>query len=134
VSSVHESQRELLQKAIADQERIGWHLAMRGYLSNYWRFAVYANRHLAEDNDKRESWVRKTIMLLWDFAHAMWEHRNDVLHDTYTQLEVSRAMRDAEINDVITKLYEKVDTYSAEDRWYFDVPLAIQLRKPLRSR
>jgi hypothetical protein len=71
-------------------------------------------------------------MLLWDFAHAMWEHRNDVLHDT--QLEVSRAMQDAEINDVITKLYEKVDMYSAEDRWYFDVPLAIRLRKPLRSR
>jgi hypothetical protein len=43
-------------------------------------------------------------------------------------------MHDAEINDAITKLYEKVETYSAEDRWYFDVPLAIQLRKPLRSR
>jgi hypothetical protein len=71
-------------------------------------------------------------MLLWDFAHAMWEHRIDVLHDT--QLEVSRAMQDAEINNVITKLYEKVDMYSAEDRWYFDVALAIQLRKPLRSR
>jgi hypothetical protein len=27
-----------------------------------------------------------------------------------------------------------VDMYSAEDRWYFDVALAIQLRKPLRSR
>jgi hypothetical protein len=35
---------------------------------------------------------------------------------------------------VITKLHEKVDTYSAEDRWYFDVPLVIWLRKPLRSR
>jgi hypothetical protein len=32
-----------------------------------------------------------------------------------TQLQVYRAMRDAKINDVITKLYEKVDTYSAED-------------------
>jgi hypothetical protein len=43
-------------------------------------------------------------------------------------------MHDAEINDAITKLYEKVNTYSAEDRWYFDVPLAIRLCKPLRSR
>jgi hypothetical protein len=62
----------------------------------------------------------------------MWEHCNDVLHDM--QLEVSCAMPDAEINNVITKLYEKVDMYSAEDRWYFDVPLEIRLRKPLRSR
>ena len=43
-------------------------------------------------------------------------------------------MQNAEINDAITKLYEKVDTYSAEDRWYFDLPLALRLRKPLRSR
>ena len=43
-------------------------------------------------------------------------------------------MCEAEINDAITKLYDKVDTYSAEDRWYFDMPLAIRLRKPLRSR
>jgi hypothetical protein len=43
-------------------------------------------------------------------------------------------MRNAEINDAITKLYEKVDTYAAEDRWYFDLPLTLRLRKPLRSR
>jgi hypothetical protein len=33
-------------------------------------------------------------------------------------------MCDAEINDAITKLYKKVNTSSAEDQWYFDVPLA----------
>jgi hypothetical protein len=52
-------------------------------------------------------------MLLWDFAHEMWEHQNSVLHDT--KLKASHAMHDAEINDAITKLHEKVDTYSAED-------------------
>jgi hypothetical protein len=132
VSSVHDSQRGLLQRAIDDQAKIGWHLAMRGYLSKYWGLAVSANHHLAENNDKGEVWVRKTVLQLWAFAHEMWEHRNSVLHDT--QLESSRKVRDAEINDLIAKLYEKVDIYSAEDRWYFDVPLAIRLRKPLRSR
>jgi hypothetical protein len=43
-------------------------------------------------------------------------------------------MREAEINDAITKLYDMVDTYSADDRWYFDMPLAIRLCKPLHSR
>jgi hypothetical protein len=43
-------------------------------------------------------------------------------------------MRDAEINNAIVKLYDKIKSYSAEDRWYFDVPLAIRLRKPLRLR
>jgi hypothetical protein len=43
----------------------------------------------------------------------MWEHGNDVPHDT--QLEGSCQLRDAEMNNAITKLYKKVDTYSAED-------------------
>jgi hypothetical protein len=62
-------------------------------------------------------------MLLWDFAHEMWEHRNSVIQDT--NLAASRVLREAEINDAITKLYDKVGTYSADDRWYLNMPLAI---------
>jgi hypothetical protein len=65
-------------------------------------------------DDQQHIWVRKTVMLLWDFAHEMWEHRNLVLHDT--NLTASRATREAEINDAITKLYDNVDTYSADDQ------------------
>jgi hypothetical protein len=92
VSSVHDSQRGLIQKVIADQEQIGWHMAMRGYLSKHWQLAVSANRHLEENNDKGEAWVRKTVMLLWDFAHEMWDHRNSVLHDTKLELLVRCVM------------------------------------------
>jgi hypothetical protein len=105
---------------------------MHGYLSKYWSMAVAANHHLKEDNDKGRAWVQKTMLQLWEFSREMWEHRNDVLHNT--QLESSRMMRNAEINDAITKLYKKVDTHAAEDRWYFALPLTLRLRKPLRSR
>jgi hypothetical protein len=80
MSRVNVSQRELLQKAITDQGRIGWHLAMRGYLSKFWGLAVSANHHLQDNNDKGEVWVWKTILHLWDFGHEMWEHQNAVLH------------------------------------------------------
>jgi hypothetical protein len=60
-------------------------------------------------------------------------HRNKVLHDT--QIESSRAIRDEEeINDEITKLYERVDSFAAEDQCIKKIPLAIRLRKPLRTR
>jgi hypothetical protein len=36
----------VLQWAIDDQTRIGWHLAMQGYLSKYWGLAVSANHLL----------------------------------------------------------------------------------------
>jgi hypothetical protein len=56
----------------------------------------------------------------------MWEHRNEVLHNT--ELKSSRKMRDADINDAIMKLYEKKDTYAAKDRWYFEkLPLVLRL-------
>jgi hypothetical protein len=132
MSSVNVSQRELLQKLITDQGWIGWHLAMRGYLSKYWGLAVSENHHHEDNNDKGEVWVWKTILHLWDFGHEMWEHQNAVLHNM--QLESSRKMLEADVNDAITKIYAKVDTYSTEDQWYFDMPLAIWLRKPLRLR
>ena len=132
VSSAHESQRELLEKAIYDQERVGWHLATRGRLSKRWSMAVAANHHLKEDNDKGIAWVRKTTLQLWEFSREMWEHRNDALRNA--QLESSRATRNSEINDAIAKLYERVDTCAAEDRWHFDLPLTLRLREPLRSR
>jgi hypothetical protein len=53
------------------------------------------------------------LLCCYEIAHKMWEHRNSVLHDM--KLEASCVMHDAEINDAITKLYEKVDTYSTED-------------------
>jgi hypothetical protein len=94
--------------------------------------AVAANQHLKENNDKGIVWVWKMILQLWEFTHAMWEHRNVVLHDT--QLESSQMVWNAETNNTITKLYAQVDVFAAEDRWYFDVPLMLRLRKPLRSR
>jgi hypothetical protein len=104
----------MIQNVNADQEQIGWDMVMQGYLSKHWRLAIFANHHLEENNDKGEVWVRKTVMLLWDFAHDMWEHKNSVLRDT--KLKTSRAMHEANINDAITKLYQKVNTYSVEYR------------------
>jgi hypothetical protein len=120
---VFESQHELLEKAISDQEHIGWHLAMRGYLSKCWSMAVMANQHLDADNDKGVVWVHKTILQLWKFSREAWEHWNAVLHNM--QLESSRMIQNAEINDMITKIYEKVDTYLADEHWYLNLPLAL---------
>jgi hypothetical protein len=43
-------------------------------------------------------------------------------------------MREVEINNAITKLYENVERCSVDDCWYFNIPLAIRLCKPLLSR
>ena len=63
------------------------------------------------------------ILQLWEFSREMWEHHNLILHNS--QLEASHKIRDAQINDEITKLYANIDNYNATDRWYFDLPLAL---------
>jgi hypothetical protein len=40
-------------------------------------------------------------------------------------------MKGATVDANITTLYNKVDSYAAEDRWHFDLPLALRLRTPL---
>jgi hypothetical protein len=90
------------------------------------------NPRLKKDNDQGNVWSCKTILQLWEFSHEMWEHCNTILHDH--QIESSRQIHDAQINDKITKLCKNIDSYNVSDRWYFDLPLALHLRKPLCTR
>jgi hypothetical protein len=56
-----------------------------------------------QSKDQGKNWRRKTILLLWNFADEMWEHRNKVLHGH--ELEASRKIHDTDINEAISKLY-----------------------------
>jgi hypothetical protein len=117
---------------LEEHEQIGWDLGIRGYLSRHWSLAVAANPGLPPKNDKGKAWTRKAILELWNFSSEMWEHRNAVLHNA--ELEASRKIRDADINKEIKKLYDNINSFAAEDRWYFEMPLTLRLKKPLRSR
>jgi hypothetical protein len=132
VSQAPEAQRKLLLRTLSNQEEIGWHLAVRGYLSRYWGLAVRKDRLTEESRDKGLGWTGKAIQQLWEFSDKMWEHRNAALH--HSALEASRQIRDSDVNEEITRLYEYKDSLHAEDKWYFDMPLVLRLRKPLRSR
>jgi hypothetical protein len=57
MSCVHKSQCDLILQANSDQEQIGWHLAMHGYISTYWKLTVSATPHLEEDNKKGDDWI-----------------------------------------------------------------------------
>ena len=72
------------------------------------------------------------ILQLWEFSREMWEHCNSILHDS--QLKASRKIWDAQINEEIMKLYANIDNYDAANQWYFNLPLALRLRRPLQSR
>jgi hypothetical protein len=130
----------LVTLALQEQQAIGWGLCLHGYLSHHWALAVAAHpspptprkTHSSTSSDFGSIWARKTISELWAFAREMWLHRNSHLHDPSSA--DSTKMMGAAVNAAITALYEQVDTYSAQDRWRFDMPLALCLCTRLRSR
>jgi hypothetical protein len=71
----------LVAKALEEQEQIGWHLAMWGYLSWHWGPTVMAHPVTAQSKDQGENWTQKMISLLWNFVDNMWEHHNTILHN-----------------------------------------------------
>ena len=141
ISTVPLEQRHLLAIAIEEQQSIGWDMMIRGYLSRHWAKAVGANPRMCvtDDNGKQRdpvvvgnNWARKVTVQLWEFAREMWHDRNTRLHDPKS--DESRVIKGAEVNAEIERLYENIDSYAAQDRWRFDVPLALRLRKPFRAR
>jgi hypothetical protein len=140
LSHIPLEQRGFVETALSEQKAIGWDMCFRGYLSRHWALAVSANPRLHK-HDKQptstrsntgKTWTRKVISQLWDFAHEMWLHRNSFLHDT-TNTDCQQ-MKGAAVDAAITALYSQVESYAAEDRWRFDMPLSLRLRTPLRSR
>jgi len=137
ISTVPIQQQELLRIALSEQDCIGWTLGVRGYISRHWAEAVaahsrYENKSKSKLRDIGNTWARKTVSLLWEFSKEMWEDRNKRLHDPSS--EDCRKMKGAAVDAEMHRLYDNIDSYAAEDRWRFDLPLALRLKKPLRSR
>jgi hypothetical protein len=140
ISHIPLEQRGFVETALSEQSAIGWDMCFRGYLSRHWALAVSTNPRLSKHekqppstrSDTGKTWARKAISQLWEFAHEMWLHRNSVLHDT-TNIDCQQ-MKGAAVDAAITALYSQVESYAAEDRWRFDMPLSLRLRTPLRSR
>jgi hypothetical protein len=78
-----------------------------------------------EHNDKGE-----VVLQFWEFAHKIRCESTGTQFCTKHNLK-HRRMCNAEINDAIMKLYENVESYTAEYCSYFDLPLALRLCKPL---
>jgi hypothetical protein len=53
----------------------------------------------------------------------MWLHQNSFLHDS-NDIDCHQ-IKGATVDATITTLYAQIETYSAQDRWRFDMPLAL---------
>ena len=79
--------RSSIAEAVAQQTRIGWSAAMRGFFTVEWRYlaSVPAGDKEEVTQAKGLQTMRKIIRATHDFSLAMWKARNQKLHGPDSQ-------------------------------------------------
>ena len=119
---------DTLEKAIEDQAKIGWHNAMKGYLSTEWQhalsLAIYDNDNNQEG--KGPFFTRKNQRALYNATRQLWLARNQALHGESTKdLDKIRSVETAKIKEY----YKHPELIPAADRHYCERPLDTLLKK-----
>jgi hypothetical protein len=82
-----------IQRAVREQEVIGWVNFLRGRISPHWGKAqgrYYHEAQLASKTLSAQTFQTALIKGTWSFFHGMWEHRNGILHDANMNINIER--------------------------------------------
>ena len=124
-------QRQQLEHALKNQDKIGWNYALHGYLSTSWVDSEHYVNRQPHNGIRQTTWLRTIIKTLWRFNKTMWTHRNSVLHSTVVPL---RELKESAVNSKIRSLYDQQHDFAVLDQVIFDTPLEVRLDRPLRSK
>ena len=73
--------------SLRSQSEIGWHQALKGYISTHW--TILASFSMAPkagpDNTAAGRRIKAILRGLHDYTRRLWQHRNSVLHSTDIQ-------------------------------------------------
>ena len=71
-----------VQRAIADQNNIGWDKFLQGFISTRWETAQKLYQEILGDYPSRppRSWTEGLLAKLWDFSFNIWSYRNQIKH------------------------------------------------------
>jgi hypothetical protein len=77
-----------MQAALDHQLKLGWDQFVRGRIVTHWQELQSAHFEELQLRQTGQKWASLLIMAVWDFTWTLWDHRNDVLHnsDVHDQL------------------------------------------------
>ena len=113
--------RDDLIEAIAEQNAIGWHNALKGRLSTIWG-EIYMS-HVQDTTDEipvhlsAKWWTGELIRQILYFSLAIWQHRNDYLHHKEAAEERIRDRTEA-LTQMAT-WFDKAHLFPTEDKIHF---------------
>ena len=129
-----------LDKAVEEQEQLGWKLTMKGILSKEWGKIQEEEYDIIRRREKLEVWYTGTWwtkhliknIIFWSLNE--WQKRNEHLHHEVDKREIEKKRK--ECQEDIMELYERQENRpNAKVKRYFKTPLIDKLQQnPARQR
>jgi len=114
------------------QEQIGWHRALDGWLPKKWWDCQDHYWKMARTHQSSKQWTSELIKKLWNIAWDMWDHWNETLYSTEA---TSQLICDSKVNDDIHSIYALGTQSLPRDAFAFLWLLVEeQLAKPQKGR
>jgi ribonuclease HI len=79
-----------IRTAVALQDTIGWYPFATGHMGYLWKGIQQQYYAFLGRRNTGKKWARELIKKLWGVAWDMWEHRNDILHNSDTPAKLRR--------------------------------------------
>ncbi len=122
--------KSVLQRAYRTQKSIGWNLLLRGYMCGAWSEAQQIEWPQATSTGIRSQWTYHVILAIRQFSLAMWEKRNEKLHQKQAP---SEQIVTSSLCAMVTRLYQQQYDFASMDQLLFEMPMAERLRLPLSA-
>jgi hypothetical protein len=124
--------------AMEAQSKIGWHLAMRGWMSKQWAKMQesWAKRSKSDQNHEHSgnTWSAKVSKWLIRKSREFWTERNHQRQESSSPDDQDTSRTEKEVNARMERLYTREMNIAQRDREIFQVPIETRMRMSLRQK
>jgi hypothetical protein len=121
---------DCIQKAVCNQNIIGWAKFLKGYISQYWITA----QHTASSNvpvNEKQRWSSVISTFTLDLYKQIWEDRNTFIHGT-TSAEAAKKLRH-KVEKQVMHLYQHPPKLATRYPQITEISLETRLRRSTKD-
>jgi hypothetical protein len=119
----------MLSTALHNQNIIGWHEFLRGFISKYW--ITTQDRTQTTPNKKQPPWKLKITSIILTLHKNIWDDRNTFVHGK--TIDEAREKARAAISHQIREIYANPPKLAPRYQIITQLPLETRLRQSTRT-
>ena len=121
-------------EAAEEQDLIGWENVFKGHITKKW--AALQMKHFCrmyQNPPSLHKWSKTIILKLYDVAHEMWTHRNDIVHEKFEE-NLSKQASEQLKSDVILEYRKGSKQIMSTHKFLFREKLKCLLKKSVMEK